>query len=181
MKDIIICDLDGTLADASHRLHHINPPRVMCGACNGSGGDHFNRCTVCGGHGYFQKDKDWDAFFEACDKDTLLWQTALVVEGLLDRLATSHCSPELWIVSGRSDAVRDKTVEWLGQRNVEHTKLIMRSAGDHTPDYQLKRKWLLDGTISKERVFCVFEDRSSVVEMWRTEGLTCYQVADGDF
>jgi hypothetical protein len=28
---------------------------------------------------------------------------------------------------------------------------------------------------------CVYEDRQSVVEMWRNAGLPCFQVAPGDF
>ena len=42
----------------------------------------------------------------------------------------------------------------------------------------------LDGTlalIDKDDVFAVFDDRQQVVDMWRSNGLTCFQVADGDF
>lgn len=31
------------------------------------------------------------------------------------------------------------------------------------------------------RVEIVFDDRNSVVKMWRLLGLTCFQVAEGDF
>ena len=30
-------------------------------------------------------------------------------------------------------------------------------------------------------IWCVLEDRKCVVDMWRGEGLTCLQVAPGDF
>ena len=33
----------------------------------------------------------------------------------------------------------------------------------------------------KDNVFAVFDDRNQVVDMWRSNGLTCFQVADGDF
>ena len=39
----------------------------------------------------------------------------------------------------------------------------------------------LDGTIPKDRVLVIFEDRASVVKMWRELGLTCLQVAPGEF
>jgi uncharacterized HAD superfamily protein len=42
MKPIVIVDIDGTVADVRHRLHHIKGPRK----------------------------KDWKAFFEAMDRDT---------------------------------------------------------------------------------------------------------------
>ena len=30
-------------------------------------------------------------------------------------------------------------------------------------------------------LFCVADDRQKVVDMWREIGLTCFQVAPGDF
>ena len=35
--------------------------------------------------------------------------------------------------------------------------------------------------IDKDDVFAVFDDRQQVVDMWRKNGLTTFQVADGDF
>jgi hypothetical protein len=55
----------------------------------------------------------------------------------------------------------------------------MRDAGDHTQDRELKAQWLAE--YGKQRVFLVFDDRSSVVEMWRKEGFPCFQVAPGEF
>ena len=43
----------------------------------------------------------------------------------------------------------------------------------------LKQMWL-DG-IGVDNVAMVFDDRQQVVDMWRSNGLTCFQVADGDF
>lgn len=39
----------------------------------------------------------------------------------------------------------------------------------------------LDGTLPRERIAMVFDDRDKVVAMWRRQGLTCLQVAPGDF
>lgn len=52
-KNIIICDLDGTLCDISHRLHYIE-----------------------------SEDKDWDAFFKACVDDDCYVDVLRVVENL---------------------------------------------------------------------------------------------------
>jgi hypothetical protein len=46
-------------------------------------------------------------------------------------------------------------------------------------DEILKENWLFD--IGKKNIMCVFDDRDKVVNMWRRNGLTCLQVADGDF
>ena len=44
---------------------------------------------------------------------------------------------------------------------------------------------MLDKLIKTEMVnednLIIFDDRQSVVDMWRARGLTCFQVAKGDF
>jgi hypothetical protein len=47
------------------------------------------------------------------------------------------------------------------------------------PDNDLKQMWLDD--IGVDNVAMVFDDRNQVVDMWRQNGLTTFQVADGDF
>lgn len=57
----------------------------------------------------------------------------------------------------------------------------MRPAGDHRRDAIVKRE-LFDLHIRHQyRVTHVLDDRTQVVQMWRALGLTCLQVADGDF
>ena len=58
-----------------------------------------------------------------------------------------------------------------------------RDSGGHfhfMKDSDLKQLWL-DTLIDKDDVFAVFDDRNQVVDMWRKNGLTTFQVADGDF
>ncbi|WGN90708.1 PseT-like polynucleotide kinase phosphatase [Burkholderia phage vB_BglM_WTB] len=58
----------------------------------------------------------------------------------------------------------------------------MRPHGDTTPDDQLKRKWLHSlSPVDRARLIAVFDDRQKVVDMWRSEGVPCFQVAPGDF
>ena len=35
--------------------------------------------------------------------------------------------------------------------------------------------------IDKKDIFCIFDYSDTGVKMWREEGLTCFQVAEGDF
>ena len=49
----------------------------------------------------------------------------------------------------------------------------------YLPDNDLKQMWL--DNIGKDNVAMVFDDRNQVVDMWRQNGLTCFQVADGNF
>ena len=60
-------------------------------------------------------------------------------------------------------------------------KFMFREFGDHRKDAFVKFE--LGKEILKEHnVLCVFDDRNQVVDMWRNGlGLTCFQVADGNF
>jgi FMN phosphatase YigB (HAD superfamily) len=143
--DIIICDLDGTLADITHRLHFIQ-----------------------------NKKKDWPQFFEACVNDKPIYNTINVI----NTLAYNY---EVYITSGRNDVVKEITQFWLLKHGITYHKLLMRKAGDYRPDSVVKLEWLVNGLIPKERILCAFDDRQRVVDMWRNEGITCYQVAEGNF
>jgi hypothetical protein len=60
--------------------------------------------------------------------------------------------------------------------------LRMRNAGDNTPDDVLKEQWLHAMPIKdRARLVAVFDDRQRVVDMWRANGVPCFQVAKGDF
>jgi hypothetical protein len=50
-------------------------------------------------------------------------------------------------------------------------------------DEILKENWLDDfaNKVGKENIVGVFDDRQKVVDMWRKNGLTCFQVAEGNF
>lgn len=159
MKRVYIFDLDGTLALNEHRQHFVR---------NGN--------------------KDWDAFFEACDKD----EPNMPVINTLRNLR-KYGGVEIWIWSGRSKSVLGKTMDWLWVHGImddrtfrylgrDDNRFRMREEGDNTPDTDLKKSWLdqLDD-IDRKRIVAVFDDRNSVVKMWRQEGISCFQVAEGDF
>ena len=80
----------------------------------------------------------------------------------------------------------DLTLAWLDYYCAiynmgRYPTLYMREAGDNRPDYMVKKE-LYYNLISKEfDVKLVFDDRQQVVDMWRSIGLTCFQVAEGNF
>jgi hypothetical protein len=74
--------------------------------------------------------------------------------------------------------VIEKTHVWLGQYGFSHLLTHSRPAGDHTPDTELKAGWLAQASPKPD---LVFDDRASVVAMWRANGIPCCQVAEGDF
>jgi hypothetical protein len=122
------------------------------------------------------KRRNWQAFFAACGDD-------LPNAPVIETLHTHAARHRIWIASGRSDEVRAETEAWLdlhvGMHHID--TLLMRRAGDRQADDRLKRGWLRNGSIPRERILCVYDDRQRVVDMWRSEGLACFQVAPGDF
>ena len=84
------------------------------------------------------------------------------------------------IFSGRSARTKDATEDWLNENGCVYDILKMRPERNFRPDEQLKLEWLNDMDW-KDNVECVFDDRQKVVDMWREIGLTCAQVAPGNF
>lgn len=174
MKNVIICDLDGTLADIVHRRHYVERPVPKIGQLGDAVEEHLR---------IRDWKPDWDAFHAACVDDTPKEDVIGVV-----RASVESIYADLWIVSGRSEKVRPQTEAWLKKYVGGYDRLIMRSVGDYTPDDDLKEMWLRGDVHGnnrllppKEHIWCVFDDRDRVVAMWRRHGLTCLQVAAGAF
>lgn len=83
------------------------------------------------------------------------------------------------LCSGRSEEHRQQTIDRLAQQGVNYHDLILRKDYDRRQDSVVKREMLAN--IDKSRILFVVEDRSRVVEMWRSEGLVCLQCAPGEF
>lgn len=85
------------------------------------------------------------------------------------------------LVSGRTDKFIDVTMKWLSGHGVPYDHLFMRKADDIRKDVIIKKE-IYDSYIKdKFNVRFVLDDRNQVVDMWRSLGLTCLQVAPGDF
>ena len=151
----VVFDLDGTLSDPEHRVHFLE------GKKNG--------------------EMDWDAFFLASKFDTPIKEIIVVAASL------SQCGHRVDIWTGRSEGrvgeVRESTLEWLRNYGLGGTfrEMKMRAYGDNRGDYTLKEEWLKGAMIGGGKPDLVFEDRQRVVDMWRSHGIQCVQVAEGDF
>ena len=149
--NIVIANLDGTIALIDHRRHWLDSK----------------------GHPDLTSDERWRTFFAQCHCDLPNWPVIYTLQAL------QHAGYFIHVFSGRSDEVREETIDWIEAFNVPYDHLRMRHAGDFTPDEELKRQWIEEYDLSE--ILCVFDDRACVVEMWRSLGLTCFQVAPGDF
>jgi hypothetical protein len=90
---------------------------------------------------------------------------------------------EIVFVSGRPESARKVTREWLDihfSSDKYSYLLYMRQDGDYRADAIIKREIYINQIESKPVLF-VLDDRNQTVRMWRELGLTCLQVAEGNF
>lgn len=92
--------------------------------------------------------------------------------------------------SGREDKFMPQTIEFI-RKFVKIEKdgfvseipyeLHMRKTGDFRKDSIIKQEIYDNNIKGKYNVLCVLDDRNQVVDFWRSIGLTCFQVAPGNF
>lgn len=182
---MIIFDLDGTLADCEHRRHFVDPNKdPECKLWVNPNYDIFSDMHKIN---WTKKGlpwkPDWKSFYEACDKDDLIYPT-------LEILSTFKYSIEIQVWSGRCESVKNKTIRWFLDKwflgSFENSTqewldeiLKMRPEGDYTPDDILKERWLDEAIAEGKTIDFVFDDRKKVVEMWRRRGIFVFDVSQG--
>ena len=146
----IIFDIDGTLADCRHRLHHL--PNY----------DKF----------FAEMDKDGLIASVAylLNKVQLTNDKAAIVSTQFKFQNTL----EILLVTGRPDNYKSVTLDWLQTHRLRFTDIYMRKTGDHRPDHVIKDE--IRQEIEKTYdIRLVIDDRPKVVAMWRRAGYTCLQ------
>ena len=121
------------------------------------------------------KPKDWDSFREQTPNDkpiTEIFQVAIALQKAGHRII---------IASGRNRSQRGITLKQLMGNGLIFEQIYMRSDNDYRPDTILKRELLDKMRANGYDPKIVFDDRTSVVQMWRDAGLKAVQVAPGDF
>lgn len=109
------------------------------------------------------------------DEDTLNEQVAAVVESLHKQ------GYSIVFCSGREDCYREQTERFLKKHLGFHYQLHMRKSGDMRKDSVVKEEIYHTHIAPYYNVFLVLDDRNQVVDFWRSKGLTCFQVAPGNF
>lgn len=166
----IIFDIDGTLADATHRLHFIKD---------------LNYWITPRGNSLAPRKPDWDSFLsdEQVSKDSPIPQTWTLLNSFWGG------RNNILFATSRNEKTRDMTVQWLLRHITwQHATyvsisgyLYMRSENDHRPSDQVKRDLLQRIRSLGYDPTLVFEDRKEDTAMWRSEGLLCCQVAEGNY
>lgn len=111
-KDVIIWDLDGTLACDKHRLHLLPKPEDA------------------------GRTEGWLAFNMEAGKD------APIQDNINLMRTNAEGGYLTVILTGRSDDALEITREWLRAHEVPYTFLIMRPKGDHRKDVEFKEEKL---------------------------------------
>lgn len=111
--------------------------------------------------------KDWDSFFLECHQDEPIVPVVDIVQ-VLEKVYS------ILIVTGRSEKYRELTKFWLKKHEIPYDKLYMRREGDYRPDHEIKEEILMKIRESYSP-FLAIDDRQSVVDMWRRNGLICLQ------
>lgn len=93
----------------------------------------------------------------------------------------TYSACDVIIVSGREDTCRDDTHQWLVDNNIPFDNLHMRLAKDYRNDTIVKYEIFDTFIRDNYRVLFCLDDRNRVVDMWRSLGLKCLQVAEGSF
>lgn len=122
-----------------------------------------------------QTPKDWKGFFADIPQDEVRLD-------VLDKLfALEEAGNKVVFVSARPEDYRDVTEAWLEKTfngyNLDKA-LIMRESNDKRPDTMVKSD-IYDKYLKKMNIVKVFDDRPSVIRMWREKGLEVEDVGKG--
>lgn len=122
--------------------------------------------------------KDWESFLDPTQMalDTPNWPVANVVAGL-----NSTVTNRVIMVSARNERHREVTEQQMADIGLGSCFLFLRANDDFRADDEFKLDVLTELRAADMSPDLVFDDRNRVVDMWRREGITCFQVAEGEF
>ena len=145
----IVFDIDGVLADCSHRLKYIQG-----------------------------KNKDYDKFYSydeiLKDKPIFNLDEVLVRIQNSDKEDTGV---DIKFVTARNIKCVTATAEWLERYFnilVEEGDILMRPKNDYRPAHEVKES-LIEKHIGFENILFAFDDDDKVNEMYKKHGVMCYK------
>lgn len=152
-NDAIICDLDGTLCNIDHRLHHVKHE--------------------------IKKHNRWDLFNKEIPNDSLNEWCGEIIRKF-NNFPVLFCSGR--VDSTRQDTEKwlnkhGFPLDYGGN----YRQLFMRHRSDFRQDYIIKEIILEFEIKTRYSVLFAIDDRQQVVDLWRRHGIVCLQCAPGDF
>lgn len=146
----IIFDIDGVLADCSHRLHYLK-----------------------------DKNYDKFYSDEEIMKDKPIHDVMDIFVGLenLNEYNIGSNKTVNILISGRNERCRKVTIQWLREKlniYIDEDQLFLRSANDYRPAHEVKED-LIKKHIGFENILFAFDDDDQVNEMYKKHGVMCYK------
>lgn len=148
---IVVFDLDGTLANCEHRLHHIKT-----------------------------KPKNWKAFFDEMHNDTVIEPIAKILDYHLEALdLVIFCTGRPETHRGKTQKwINDNLFDFLTEGRL--LIVYMRAKNDNRPDYITKVDLLHNITYDQGKPDLWYDDRGPVVKALRENHVRVLQVADNE-
>lgn len=182
-RKTVIFDIDGTLADLQHRVGWVRvggpcpncvPNEFAFGSEQKVENGPFT-CPWCYGTKVLPK-KDHDMFYSlvALDKP---------IEAVIKWIQACYETYHVVIVTGRSpEKSMECTIEWLKLHSAPYHHILMRRPNVHGDDW-LEKQLILEmilQVVPKEDIAFVVDDRPSVIDMWKRNGLRVFPVRGRD-
>lgn len=151
-KNIVVVDIDGTIAKVGDRLKYLQ-----------------------------QENKDWDSFYEHCDEDEPIEDMVRLVSDFYEwgynivfctgRRESVREKTRDWIkdnlyMEHQYDLLMRKDKDWRHDTEVKP---------------ELLAKWMWCNKVEPSDIYLILEDRDSMVAKWRELGYRCLQVSEGKF
>lgn len=143
----IVFDIDGVLADCSHRLKYIQG-----------------------------EDKDYDSFYSYDEilKDKPILNLNKI---LFNIQCAESSDIDIKFITARNIKSITATAEWLEKYfsiMVEEGDILMRPKNDYRPAHEVKKD-LIEKHIGFENILFAFDDDDQVNEMYKKHGVMCYK------
>lgn len=144
MRNAVIFDMDGTLADVRSIRHHVVPPTP--------------------------KPKGWKKDFHAFH--TLSVDVPANAHVVDHAIRASLLGNAVIIVTARSAKYRPQTAWFLAMHGIPSDALYMRGDKDGRPDYDVKKD-ILTAIRREYNVIHAVDDNPDIIRLWNEEGIPC--------
>lgn len=145
----LIVDLDGTLSDPSHRVHHL------------------------------AGEPNWKAFHDGMGDDPIIENIAELVRLMKEGAPVNDPIAILAVTARHDDPFYEETTKaWLEMANVPFDRLYMRRDSDTRPDVVIKAEILERILADGYTPVWAVDDRPEVIAMWRAHGITALHCTD---
>ena len=122
-------------------------------------------------HYIMTKPKEWGKFFKETSNDKPIEEVRNLVNSL------KHDGNTIFIVTGRPESTREKSIDWLNKYDIEYDRFYCRGGSDFKKSYLVKKEILkyIKNEFPNQRIL-VLDDQDDCKDMYISEGVVVLQV-----